>query len=190
MEENPATSPAKPVRKRRWFQYSMRTLLMLTAVCAALFAWWSYKARQRKQAADALPKRAVVTWSPSRWSSYFPAHFLESIDISFYATVTVVDFSSNCSEQITDEEIEQTIRLQTIRAILVCETHITGDQYARLQKALPNCTIYDPVITLGATPTAKSIEAQLETLQEAAVQRAVVEGWIDSGANGPHPLVP
>ena len=48
--------PAAPrrFRWRRLLQYRLRRLLILTTVCAALFAWWSHKARQQRAAVVAL----------------------------------------------------------------------------------------------------------------------------------------
>ena len=40
--------------KRRWFQFSLRTLLLLTAVFAFGMGMWSHRARQQKQAVTAI----------------------------------------------------------------------------------------------------------------------------------------
>lgn len=53
----PHPEPPRPVATsrrfpwRRLFQYRLRTLLVVTTIVAALFAWWSHNARQQREAA-------------------------------------------------------------------------------------------------------------------------------------------
>lgn len=43
MEENSTPAPAKPIKaRRRWFQFSVRTLLIVTTIIAVWLGWWSY----------------------------------------------------------------------------------------------------------------------------------------------------
>jgi hypothetical protein len=39
-----------PKRKRRWFQFRLRTLLLLVTVFAVWFGWLAHQARQQKEA--------------------------------------------------------------------------------------------------------------------------------------------
>ncbi|MCE9544748.1 MAG: hypothetical protein K8T25_04410 [Planctomycetia bacterium] len=41
--------------KRRWFQYSLRTILIVTMVCAGMFAWWWHPAPWTAKINDGLP---------------------------------------------------------------------------------------------------------------------------------------
>ncbi|MCE9556837.1 MAG: hypothetical protein K8T91_26110 [Planctomycetes bacterium] len=51
----PAATPRR-FRWRRLVQYRLRTLLILTTVIAVVHGWWSYKARQQREAVAALRK--------------------------------------------------------------------------------------------------------------------------------------
>jgi hypothetical protein len=46
-----------PKRERRWFQFSLRTLLLLTTVFALLLGRWVHQSRQEKMALEALAGR-------------------------------------------------------------------------------------------------------------------------------------
>jgi hypothetical protein len=49
-------SPSKPKRKRRWFQFRLRTLLLLVTVFAVLFGWVAHKAHNARE------QKRVVAW--------------------------------------------------------------------------------------------------------------------------------
>lgn len=49
--------PAAPRRRRRWAQYSLRTLLLLTTLCALLLGRWVHQSRQEKTALEGLAGR-------------------------------------------------------------------------------------------------------------------------------------
>jgi hypothetical protein len=50
--DSPKADP--PKRKRRWFQYSLRTLLIFTLVCAVASAWLANKMEQKRKERDAV----------------------------------------------------------------------------------------------------------------------------------------
>jgi hypothetical protein len=55
--EPPKAEP--PKRKRRWFQFSLRTLMIFTVICALAIAWvgrWTDQKRKEREAVDALVK--------------------------------------------------------------------------------------------------------------------------------------
>ena len=50
---NAPESPSRP-RRRRWFQYSLRTLLLVVTVAAVLLGIWTGRARRQKEAVEAI----------------------------------------------------------------------------------------------------------------------------------------
>src|SRR5688572_24747048 len=51
MEPQPErVAPAKP--KRRWFQFSLATLLLLTLACAVVLALWAASAERQRRAVE------------------------------------------------------------------------------------------------------------------------------------------
>src|SRR5947207_755262 len=49
MTQADAPTPDKPRKtRRRWFQYSVRTLLVVVALFAGFFAWWSNSAHRQR----------------------------------------------------------------------------------------------------------------------------------------------
>ncbi len=66
--ESPKAEP--PKRKRRWFQFSLRTLLVFTLFCALASAWLSHKVAQKRaerEAAEAFAKLgSIVTYDYER----------------------------------------------------------------------------------------------------------------------------
>ncbi|MCE9548504.1 MAG: hypothetical protein K8T25_23765 [Planctomycetia bacterium] len=55
----PLPGPRARFRWRRLFQYRLRTLLIVTTIVAAAFGWWSYKARQQREAVATLERRGA-----------------------------------------------------------------------------------------------------------------------------------
>jgi hypothetical protein len=95
-------TPAKPKRKRRWYQYSLRTFLLLITVFAIWLGWLTNEARKQREA---------VAWveETSGWVFYdyefkadgtyiqnaeppAPEWVLQILDIHYFADVTCVDF--------------------------------------------------------------------------------------------------
>jgi hypothetical protein len=59
MEDEP-NSATPPKRKRRWYQFSLRTLLVVTAIVAVACGWLGSKIEQRRRQRDALATLAKL----------------------------------------------------------------------------------------------------------------------------------
>ena len=60
------TEPTKadpPKRKRRWFQFSLRTLLIFTLICAIPCAWLGHKIERKRQEREAVESLIKDGWS-------------------------------------------------------------------------------------------------------------------------------
>jgi hypothetical protein len=57
----------RPKRKRRWLQFSLRTLLIFTMICAIGCAWLAHKIerkRKEREAAEAIVKLGLSQATP------------------------------------------------------------------------------------------------------------------------------
>ena len=133
----PAAAPRR-FRWRRLVQYRLRTLLILTAMAAAHFAWWSYKVRQQREAIAELAAESTVLISynkalpltgwmrePMEW----PEWVWEWIDADYIA--------------------------RPIEANFLFEAFFTQDELDHLQNSLPNCKLTGRIWILSA-PTERN----------------------------------
>ena len=120
MEEN----PRKP---RRWFQYSLRTLLILTTVVAALFAWWSDRGRQQRAAVAAIKVAGGnITYdfeaqnfsAPRRW----PVWLVNRLGVDYFAHVVMVHFGASGA---TNNDLKRLGSLVGLRSLDLHETSVT-----------------------------------------------------------------
>lgn len=151
--------PSLPVRpKRRWFQYNLRSLLILTTVAAALFgvhARWSYKARQQQKALSALTPAGISVFYdfqieridiqssfPIRRASVrpplWPRWLVNVMGVDYFGTVFEVDLYGM---SVTDESLQPLEQLPALKYVFIDHSQVTDAGVARLQKALPNCKI-------------------------------------------------
>ncbi|MCE9546672.1 MAG: hypothetical protein K8T25_14425 [Planctomycetia bacterium] len=128
MEENPG---------HRRFQFSLRTLLIVTTVCAALFALlarWSYKAEKQRRAVEKLEMSGLVhCYYGNNTHNYF------ADDMGILGT-RFMNWRFNISEvyfetpEVSDNDIETLKELDGLKRIAAhCEHE------SRLRAALPNC---------------------------------------------------
>ena len=106
-ETNPTT--ARRFHWRRFIQFRLRTLLILTTIIAILLGWWSHKARQQREAVAAVQAaRGRIQYDfqnrklkePPRW----PKWLVSGIGVDYFANVHGVDLVFN--RQITDAGLE------------------------------------------------------------------------------------
>ena len=162
MEENPLP-PVKP--RRRWFQYSLRTLLILTTIIAVWLAWWSHKTRQQREVVEALKDiggDVIYDFQLPNGPAYWPKWLVNAMGVDYFAGVIALGLWSPI---ITDNHMEQVKNLTELQFLDLEHTHVsdTGLEHlrgltdlqhldlrytkvteagvARLQQALPNCKI-------------------------------------------------
>ena len=109
---------AKP--KRRWLRFSLRTLLLLTAVIAAWFGWQVNKAQKQKAAVAAVEAAGgtVEYQRLNRWRRLFqPVHVWH---------VTEVDFESGKVDDNLLESVKDHLEnLASLKALSLRNTRIT-----------------------------------------------------------------
>lgn len=109
----------KPRTRRRWFQYSLRTLLILTTACAALFAWWSHKAQRQRAAVAAITKAGgSVTYEFQTHGlqkpRYWPAWLVHVLGVDYVASVDVVSIIGGDAANTRLESLQAFTRLKVL----------------------------------------------------------------------------
>lgn len=138
--------PAKP--SRRWFQFSLRTLLILTTVIAALLAWWSYKAHQQRAAVAALERAGGVVkfdsslpWTGGMYRSpTWPQWLLNYHSRDYFASVDLVWFPPSAG----DASLKQNPGLAIAGRLNLSDTQVTDAGLKEL-KGLP--ALYELALT-------------------------------------------
>src|SRR5262245_61194256 len=123
----PSPAGAQRFRWRRLFQFSLSSLLILTTICAALIAWWLYKAQQQRQAVAALEKvGANVEYDTTlRWIGgtkglpKWPQWLLDRIGVDFFARVQTLDLIKT---QVTDADLKNLKGLTALQTLYLHNT--------------------------------------------------------------------
>ncbi|MCE9552181.1 MAG: hypothetical protein K8T91_02250 [Planctomycetes bacterium] len=125
----------KATPKHRRVQYSMRTLLLLTAGFAVWFAWYSHEATQQKEAVARITKlggevaydfQAEGIKQPRHW----PVGIVDSLGIDYFASVERLSlFKPN----ITDTELKHIKVLTKLKGLEIIGQDITDDGLKNLK---------------------------------------------------------
>jgi hypothetical protein len=129
--------------KRRWFRFSLRTLLLLMAIACVGFSWFGYKLRQaerQRAAVESLEKLGIsVTYDYQMGSNRFgalqptppgPEWLRKSLGIDFVADVTDLRLFHNA---LTDSEAEHLQGLTRLKALDLSATQITDAALVHLE---------------------------------------------------------
>lgn len=154
----PEAQPEPPRRRRRWLQYSLRTLLVLSALFAVGMSWIAVKltqARKQRETVEAIKKlggivlydheldRAVVRY-PTWLCKLFGDEFFHSVG-AVHLTTSDAGLA-RCKDipqlhqlwlthaKITDAGTESIEGLIHLRLLELTETSITDTQLAHLKK--------------------------------------------------------
>ncbi|MCE9544498.1 MAG: hypothetical protein K8T25_03095 [Planctomycetia bacterium] len=137
----PMTAPS-PTPRRRRFQFSLRALLIVTAIIAIWLGWWSYKARQQRVAVAKLRKIGADVWYDVECHNMIirpphqPAHLVESMVVDYFDNVWQVVFYLSKSEgqEITNSDIEVLGDLGSLRSLDLHHTDFTDAGLEHLKR--------------------------------------------------------
>jgi hypothetical protein len=145
MAANTTSTGAKP--KLRWYQYSLRTLVVFVMLCAVACSWLAVKmeqARKQREAVEAIEKLGGVAKYGARPGDCF---FANVVDVSFTTAtddglehldrLTYVEFLWLHDSQVTDKGLQYVEGLTQLKWLDLDYTHVTDQGLAHL-KGLPN----------------------------------------------------
>jgi hypothetical protein len=161
--EPPKVEP--PKRKRRWYQFSLRTLMIFTAIAAVACGLLGRKIEQKRRQTAAVEAirhlggevrfqspidQPTEPLSP-RWLLYDYFSEVESVsfvnrnikddDLQVLADLPRIKYLNLFNTRITDNGLLYVKRLTEIEVLVVAGTRVTSNGIAELQRASPNCYI-------------------------------------------------
>jgi len=154
--ETPNTKP-----RRRWYQFSLRTLLIVVTLSAVPLGWVGWKLEQGRR------QRAVVAWvqkwggsvgfeeveDKRWWNEWGDKWFGESVrwvslhntqvsDPSPLAELKSLELLYLADTQVSD--LSPLAELKNLTELYLNNTNVSNDQVEKLRQALPNCEIVHP----------------------------------------------
>jgi hypothetical protein len=130
-----AEPTSKP--KRRWFQFSLRTLMVFVTLCAVLCSWHQYNlARKRAELA-----RAADQLSTNVQQMFFGEPEITDAELKHFERFCQLEVLSLKNADITDAGLEHLRGMKNLRHLYLKGTKVTDSGVKKLQKALPNCQI-------------------------------------------------
>jgi hypothetical protein len=159
-------------RRRRWFQFSLRSLLIITALvaisCGVLGSKIERKRRER-EAVKAIEMRAgYVAYDfevAGLKEPFGPSWLRELLGENFFSEITLAQLNNVgddeiaeyadtikgfpklkelrlCAPGLSDSGLIYLSPLTQLESLVFDESHVSDAGIAELQKALPSCTIY------------------------------------------------
>ena len=142
--------PTAAARKMnlRWYQYSLRSLMIVVTLACIAMGWVATKmkqARQQKAAVDAILKVAggiTYDYQKDAFDTTSkppgPAWLRKVLGDNLLVNVTRVDLHQSGASDALLEHLKRLTQLQELRLI---ETRVNDAGVKELQKALPKCRI-------------------------------------------------
>ena len=135
-----------PKPKFRWFQFSLRTLLLLMLVASIGLSWFAMKlqhVRRQREVVVAIEKAGgEVEW----YTTSTPQWLIHLLGERFFCTHITVSFYGN---QITDKALEHLKGLTLLRCLGLQRTQVTANGLEHLKglSRLQNLTLKDTQVT-------------------------------------------
>ena len=128
---SPRSDASAPLRRaklrRRWFQFSIRSLLAVTFLVAALFAFWVRPAVQQRRNLEALRGHyTYITYDVPRDSRgnpcprFVPGWLVDALGIDFFANVTGLEVYN-----ATDDVLRRLSALPRLNSLMLHGTDFT-----------------------------------------------------------------
>jgi len=143
--------PPKP--KRRWFQFSLRTLLVFVVVVGIGFGWLGSKlqraGKNREAAAEVQRVAAEIESLGGMVGMEFPKPppnrleklFGDPVGVPHLKRLTDLQSLSLIGTQVTDAGLEHLEGLTNLERLRLANTQVTDEGAIKLQMALPTCVI-------------------------------------------------
>ena len=160
-----------PKPKRRWFQYSVRTLLVVVTLCAVLCSWLAVKMRnaeRQREAVAAIHKMGgivIYDWQVDALGRqlpnakpFGPAWLRSLLGDDFFASVAELRVHS---KEFTDALLQDLIPQAKFRRVSIDDTNVTDGGLEHLKK-LTHLTF----LSLGGTQVTDAGLAKLDRLTE------------------------
>jgi hypothetical protein len=163
-----APTTTTPTPRRRWLQYSLRTLMVLTLVCSLPCGWLAYQLRQaqeQREAGKAIEElggsvgyepasggmiRTAVAWVGKLLGQDLSVD-VRSVDLALPAVtdaglthlrgLTQLRGLYLDSTQVSDAGLVHLRGLTQLKTLDLSNTQVTDAGVAELQKTLPKCNI-------------------------------------------------
>jgi Leucine-rich repeat (LRR) protein len=127
--EPPKADP--PKRKRRWFQFSLRSLMIFTLICAIPCAWLGRKIEQKRREREAvqaiveLHGRVQYDYERAGAKPAGPDWLRNLLGENFFNEVEVVDCAGIKVTEMTDAGLENLKSLPKLQVLLLEGTPVT-----------------------------------------------------------------
>jgi hypothetical protein len=151
------TEPSKaepPKRKRRWFQFSLRTLMIGTVVVAVIAGWLGrgieHNRRESEVAKAVTSIGGTIFYDYERWGGGWsrgpkpngPGWLRAILGENCFSEVTFVGLSDTIVTDADLPAIEQNMsHLAHLKMLDVTRTKISAAGVKHLKAALPNCQV-------------------------------------------------
>lgn len=169
--------PSKPTR--RWFQFSLRTLLLGMTLFAVWLGFWTLRARKQKEAVDTFRRPGVTVGYDSVYveqSSYrpkikrsSPAWLKNLVGIDFFDSVTTLWITPDRDlpgQPITDADLEHLAAFPYLESLIINSEEVTDSGLVHLRNLprLKELFLGAPRVTDRGLTHLKSLE-ELRYLQ-------------------------
>ena len=148
-----------PKPKRRWYQFSLRSLLLVSVAIAAALGYFAERVRTQRSAVAAIREAGgnVVydweycdSWSAEEWLDCidrqppFPKWITDYLGDDVFYSVAEVSFPGAwkyTAHECTDDTLTHLHGLPRLKRVTLKMTRVTDEGVEKLQQALPNCRI-------------------------------------------------
>ena len=141
-----STQPPKP--KRRWYQFSLKTLLVVVTLFCVMAGWGSWRIQQVRSDQRILARLSEfgpVSAAYNNWGRVEGLHLtnqrVTDAELACLKGLTDLQGLSLHSTDITDAGLEHLKGLKNLEALRLERTQVTDEGVKKLQQALPNCSI-------------------------------------------------
>jgi hypothetical protein len=134
------TPPIIPTPRRRWLQFTLRTMLVLILIVSVPLGWFAHKLRQAEQQREAVREIEEIggtavqcpNFDPrDSWASRVPSRLRRTLGDEFFVTVNYVSLSG---ARITDTDLMRLRAFPRLRALYARRCRVTDAGLVHLRE--------------------------------------------------------